>query len=187
MWCMAIQILAVRRTTAALGRAAAQLVAIRRTAVGQRPPSASQHSTASVSLSTLLVRRSVNRSPLSWKAIIALSMMGCAAEAPLQLAPIGPHHVEIGQTWALRISAQGGVAPYKWRVKAGPALAIAAAGSAECLLTWTPTLLDLAPTKPGLPRSLGAAQPLVVEVEDGAQGSAQSAGTLQAAPALRTP
>lgn len=155
--------------------------------MGQRPPSAGQHSTAAVPLSTLLVLRSTNRSPLSWKAIIALSVMGCAAEAPLQLAPVGPHQVEIGQTWALRISAQGGVAPYKWRVKAGPALAIAAAGSAECLVTWTPTLLDLAPTKSGQPRAYGPAQPLVVEVEDGALGSAQSAGTLQAVPALRTP
>lgn len=187
MWCMAIQNLAVRQTTAALGRAAVQLVAMRRVDGGQRPRSAGQHSTAAATLSTLPISPPANRYLLFWKALIALSVVSCAAEAPLDLAPIGAHQVEIGQTWALRITAVGGNPPFVWRIKAGPALAIASTGTADCLLTWTPTLLDLAPTKAGQARAPGPPQTLVVEVVDGARSAAQATGALQAVPALLAP
>ncbi len=103
------------------------------------------------------------------------------------MAPIGPQQVEVGQNWLLQIKAVGGTGPYRWRVKIGPALAIAQDGSPDCLLTWTPTLLDLAPTKAGQARAPGAAAALTVEVADAAGDVAGSSGTLQAIPAVLGP
>lgn len=103
------------------------------------------------------------------------------------LAPVGTHQIEVGQTWALQITAVGGVAPYQWRVAKGPALAIAAQGAGVCLLTWTPTLLDLAPTQPGQARAPGLAQPLIVELADREGTTVRALGTLRAMPALVGP
>lgn len=114
--------------------------------------------------------------------VLGAALIGCTAEAGLALAPLGSHQVEVGQHWQLQVQAQGAVAPLQWRVIRGPADALALPNSSSCLLTWTPSPFDLAPTKPGQPRAKGSVQAITVEVRDATGAAAQSSGSLQALP-----
>lgn len=114
--------------------------------------------------------------------VLGAALAGCTAEARLALAPLGSHQVEVGQHWQLQVQAQGAVAPLQWRVIRGPADALALPNSSSCLLTWTPSPFDLAPTKPGQPRAQGSVQAITVEVRDATGAAAQSSGSLQALP-----
>lgn len=112
--------------------------------------------------------------------LLALSALGCASEAPLALAPLGSHQVQVGELWQLQLRAEGGEPPLQWRVIRGPAQAWPAAAGARCWLVWSPGVFDLAPTKPGAARAAGSVQPLAVEVRDARGASASAQGWLQA-------
>ncbi len=114
--------------------------------------------------------------------VIGAALAGCTADAGLALAPLGTHQVEVGQHWQLQVQAQGAVAPLQWRVIRGPADALALPNSSSCLLTWTPSAFDLAPTKPGQPRAKGSVQAITVEARDATGAAVQSSGSLQALP-----
>lgn len=114
--------------------------------------------------------------------VLGAALSACTAEPRLALAPLGSHQVEVGQHWQLQVQAQGAAAPLQWRVIRGPADALALANSSSCLLTWTPSAFDLAPTKPGQPRAKGSVQAITVEVRDATGAAVQSSGYLQALP-----
>lgn len=114
--------------------------------------------------------------------VIGAALAGCTADAGLALAPLGTHQVEVGQHWQLQVQAQGAVAPLQWRVIRGPADALGLPNSSSCLLTWTPSAFDLAPTKPGQPRAKGSVQAITVEARDATGAAVQSSGSLQALP-----
>lgn len=152
----------------------------------------SESSTTSPLVSTLLCRpqrrglfplgRVDRRQFVKPALVLGAALGGCTADAGLALAPLGSHQVEVGQHWQLQVQAQGAVTPLQWRVIRGPADALALPNSASCLLTWTPTAFDLAPTKPGQPRAKGSVQAIAVEVRDATGATAQSSGSLQALP-----
>lgn len=123
------------------------------------------------------------RRKLAAAGLVAAALLGCAADAALRIAPLGTHLVVVGETWALQLAAEDATPPLQWRVLRGPAQALPLAGGRACLLTWTPSVYDLAPTKAGAPRQPGPLQLLAVEVRDASGATAQSSGAVGAVPA----